>query len=132
MYLIDTCIFLEILLDQKKSADCERLLKKIKDGKVKGYVTAFSLHSIEVILSRFKKMTALELFLEDVLTLTNLEIIYTDIVDELKIVKNMRDSPLDFDDSMQYYVAKTRSLKLVSFDKDFDQTDLKRIEPQFI
>lgn len=130
MYLIDTCIFLEILLDQKKAADCERLIERIRNGEIRAFVSSFSLHSIEVILSRFNKTAALEMFLEDILTMANLEVIYTNIVDELKAVRLMSGLKLDIDDTLQYYCVKTRSLKLISFDKDFDKTDLKRIEPQ--
>lgn len=36
---------------------------------------------------------------------------------------------LDFDDAYQYTVVKKHQLQLVSFDKDFDKTDLKRLEP---
>jgi len=132
MYLIDTCIFLEILLDQKRASDCEKLIEKIRKGSIKGFLSSFSLHSIEVILSRFRKISALEMFLEDILTLTNLEIIYTNIIDELKAVKLMPTLNLDIDDSIQYYIAKTKSLKLISFDEDFDKTDIERIEPHCI
>ena len=36
---------------------------------------------------------------------------------------------LDFDDAYQYVAAKKYSLKLVSFDSDFDATDVERVEP---
>jgi predicted nucleic acid-binding protein len=40
---------------------------------------------------------------------------------------------LDFDDAYQYAyqytLAQKYSLELVSFDKDFDKTDIVRIEP---
>jgi uncharacterized protein len=36
---------------------------------------------------------------------------------------------LDFDDAYQYVVAEKFDLILVSFDKDFDRTDRKRIIP---
>ena len=36
---------------------------------------------------------------------------------------------LDFDDAYQYLVAKKHRLGLISFNKDFDETDLKRKEP---
>lgn len=130
MYLIDTCIFLEILLDQVKAESCIEVIEKIRSGKIKGYITSFTLHSIAVILSRFKKLDALDEFLKDILTLTNLEIVYTDIVDELKVVQIMNDLNLDFDDCIQYYIAKRKSIKIVSLDKDFDKTDIVRVDPQ--
>ncbi len=37
---------------------------------------------------------------------------------------------LDFDDGLHYYYAKKIGLKLISFDKDFDKTDIKRLEPR--
>lgn len=37
---------------------------------------------------------------------------------------------LDFDDGLQYYYAKKLGVNIISFDKDFDKTDLKRLEPR--
>jgi predicted nucleic acid-binding protein len=37
---------------------------------------------------------------------------------------------LDFEDAYQHGTAKTRDLALVSFDDDFDDTDLDRLTPQ--
>jgi len=39
---------------------------------------------------------------------------------------------LDFDDAYQYSAAKNRDLQLVSFDKDFNDTDINRKEPHEI
>jgi len=36
---------------------------------------------------------------------------------------------LDFDDGLQYYYAKKAGIQIVSFDRDFDETDVKRVEP---
>ena len=47
MYLIDTNIFLEVLLTQEKKETC----KKFLDENIKNlYISDFSLHSIGVIL----------------------------------------------------------------------------------
>jgi len=49
MFLADTNVFLEILLDQDKGEKCKRFLNKhIQDI----FITDFSLHSIGVILLR--------------------------------------------------------------------------------
>ena len=37
---------------------------------------------------------------------------------------------LDFDDAYQYAVAEHYRLSLVSFDRDFDRTKNKRVEPK--
>ncbi|NTV47430.1 MAG: PIN domain-containing protein [Chlorobiales bacterium] len=36
---------------------------------------------------------------------------------------------LDYDDAYQYTLARKYGLDLVSFDRDFDKTDMKRIVP---
>lgn len=37
---------------------------------------------------------------------------------------------LDLDDAYPYVAVTSRELQLVSFDTDFDRTDLERLEPQ--
>jgi predicted nucleic acid-binding protein len=44
-------------------------------------------------------------------------------------------TPLDFDDALHYYTAKTGVFfesTIVSFDTDFDATDIIRLEPKDI
>lgn len=41
----------------------------------------------------------------------------------------MQTHQLDFDDAYQYVIAKRDNLTLVSFDADFDRTDLQRRTP---
>ncbi len=36
---------------------------------------------------------------------------------------------LDFDDGLHYYAAKKLNVPIISFDRDFDSTDIKRLEP---
>ncbi|MEM4658733.1 MAG: hypothetical protein QXX77_09980 [Candidatus Methanosuratincola sp.] len=41
MILIDTNIFLELLMDQPNAEDCERLLSAVSEGKVEALVTRY-------------------------------------------------------------------------------------------
>lgn len=41
----------------------------------------------------------------------------------------MQSQQLDFDDAYQYVIAKRDHLTLVSFDADFDRSDLERKTP---
>ena len=36
---------------------------------------------------------------------------------------------LDSDDGLQYYFAVKKKAPIISFDKDFDKTDVERLEP---
>src|SRR3989338_4271824 len=111
MYLIDTNIFLEILQEQEKCEECEILINKISKSDVLFHVSSFTLHSIDDIIT--SKIVRIE-------TNTN---------DELKTLKTMKRLNLDFDDAMQAYLCEGYNLKIISYDKHFDKTPIKRLEP---
>ena len=62
-YLVDTNIWLERLLDQEKSKIVSLFLDKISLDDL--FVSDFAIHSIGVILSRYKKLDVFEKFLDD-------------------------------------------------------------------
>ena len=116
MYLIDTNIFLEVLLIQNKRETC----KKFLDTNVGTlYISDFSLHSIGVILFKSDKEDIFHKFLDDIIPkveiITLPKGIYRDLA-ELK--KNLG---LDFDDAYQFNVAKEHDLKIVTMDTDFEK-----------
>ena len=47
-----------------------------------------------------------------------------------KVIKVHEKFGLDFDDAYQYVVAQKYKLKIVSFDSDFDKTNLGRLSPE--
>lgn len=61
MFLADTNIFLEILLEQDKKEECKRFLIN-NIGNLS--ITDFSLHSIGVILFRYNKEDIFQKFVE--------------------------------------------------------------------
>ncbi len=132
MYLLDTNIFLEFLLGQERADECIALLELIRDGKERAIVTSFSIHSIEVILFSANKIDILEEFLSTLLKFEGLTVFGTSLIDEIEVVKISRSTGLDFDDSLQYYVAKLFGLELVSLDRDFDDKEIRRLEPKNI
>ena len=127
-FLIDTNIFLEILLNQEKADECENLLKNISKKKSIFYVSSFSIHSIEVIMTRNKKDIALAEFLSFI---EKSKIIRIESItsDEINALDNMKEIKLDFDDALQLTLCKKHNLTLVSYDKHFDKTDITRTEP---
>ena len=129
MYLIDTNIFLEILLEQDKYKECEALINKISQSSELFYVSSFTLHSIEVIMIRNGKIDNLIEFLSDII-LSKIIRLDTNTNDELDIVRAMKKLKLDFDDSMQFHVCQKNNLKIISYDKHFDKTPIKRFEPK--
>ncbi len=126
MYLLDSCVFLEILLEQNKSQVVKDFLNNCSKNDIS--ITNFSLHSICAYLTKNKKTEILKDFILE-LRNNNTKIFQTSLEETDLILSNCKRFSLDFDDAYQYTIAKIYGLQLVSFDKDFDKTDLKRIEP---
>ena len=124
MYLIDTNIFLEILLSQTRKDVCKEFLASNIENI---YISDFSIHSIGVILFRNNKESIFNKFVKDtfgkIKILTLSEELYSDL-------GNIKEKfGLDFDDAYQYVAAETHNLITSSFDNDFDRTDRGRKEP---
>jgi predicted nucleic acid-binding protein len=113
-YLVDTNVFLEILLGQQKNAVCKDFLRS-NTGKL--FLSDFSLHSIGVILFKNNREDIFNSFALDVLD-------HISIVSlPKKSYKNLADLrervSLDFDDSYQFAVAREYGLSIVTMDGDF-------------
>ncbi len=120
MYLIDTNIFLEILLEQEKEKDCTKFLEEIED---ECYISDFSLHSIGVILFRMKKDELFLKFLNDMFLNTEIIRLSPELYNNLPEIRKSLD--LDFDDTYQMEVAKKFNLKIVTLDSDFKKVQDK-------
>ena len=64
MYLADTNIFLEALLEQERTEEVRSFFQSIGLDEI--FMTDLSLHSIGIILFRLKKFALFTLFLEDI------------------------------------------------------------------
>lgn len=126
MYLVDTNIFLEALLEQDKKDDVQSFLQTIDLSTL--YITDLSLHSIGIILYRLKNFALFNTFVEDIIV-DGIGILSLPSED-LKTLDMTADKfNLDFDDAYQYTAAAKYGMQLISFDTDFDRTDRKRKEP---
>ena len=126
MYLVDTNIFLEILLSQDRKEPCKTFL-----GDNIGHISIsdFSLHSIGVILFRNNKDTIFLEFTKDVIPKVEIITLQKSLYEDL--AQDKKAFGLDFDDLYQYRIAKQRDLKIVTMDKDFEKVK-KEIEIVFL
>jgi len=125
-YLLDTNIFLEILLDQDKKEVCKKFLQT-HAGEI--FISDFSLHSIGVILYRNNKPDIFNQFLED--TLDKIEIITLSKEKYREIGDLYNKYKLDFDDSYQFLLAQEHQMAIATQDADFKIVD-KKISVQFL
>ncbi len=130
MILLDTNIFLEMFLKQDRAAQCERLLNRISEGELEAVVTRFSVHAVEAILG---KAETVSIFLRNLERSSGLVVYDTGNTDEIATTIVQRKTKLDFDDALQYFVAKKLAVDyIVSFDRHFDGLDIERTEPSVL
>ena len=130
MFLIDTNVWLELLLEQDKAEDVRQFLQAI-EGRLLA-ITDFSVYSIGIILTRLKKDVLFEDFLSDTIEDSGVKRIYLDSTDLKKLLTVRKRFNLDFDDAYQYVSAEKYGLTLISFDSDFDRTERGRKLPSQI
>ena len=129
-YLVDTNVWLERLLDQDKSEIVSRFLDTIPLDDL--FVSDFAIHSIGVILSRYKKLSLFEKFLSDLFVNGQIEQLSLNSSDLLDVISNMQEFNLDFDDAYQLTVSQKYDLTIVTFDKDFDVKGIRKNTPDEI
>ena len=128
IYLVDTNIWLELLLEQEKEAEVRQFFQSVEARLLS--ITDFSLYSIGVILTKLKKDEVFNDFLSDTVEDSGVMRICLDTTD-LKQVSAVRQRyHLDFDDCYQYIAAEKYNYTIVSFDTDFDRTKHGRKTPK--
>jgi len=116
MYLLDTNIFLEILLNQDKSKACELF---INDNRGNLAISDFSLHSIGVILLRNNKHDVFSSFAADIFEKIMIFSLPVNMYSTLP--EYSKKTGLDFDDTYQCLVAKYYQLSIFTMDRDFEK-----------
>jgi len=127
MYLVDTNIWLELLLDQEKAQDVRRFFQVTGGDRIN--ISEFSLYSMGVILTQLKKDDLFKDFISDTLEEAGIRRIRLENQDLAKLLEVRKEFNLTFDDSYQYVAAQKHGLTIVSFDSDFDRTKLGRKTP---
>lgn len=118
MFLVDTNIFLEILLRQDKKESCKKFLKN-NIGNLN--ITDFPLHSVGVILFKYGKENIFQKFVEDVIP--NIKLLSLPIGLYKEVINASKSLNLDFDDAYQYSTAKYYGLRVATMDKNFEKVE---------
>ncbi|HED36632.1 MAG TPA: PIN domain-containing protein [Ignavibacteria bacterium] len=127
MYLIDTNIWLENLLDQDRAREVKEFLNNVKSNRL--YISDFALHSIAIILTKLKKYDTFVKFLDDLFVDNMVNLVRLEPESVKNVLNVILQYNLDFDDAYQYVCAENYNLEIISFDADFDKTKLSRKTP---
>lgn len=128
--LLDTNIWLELLLAQQKADEVQEFLSSSNSSDLA--LTDFTLYSIGIILTRHHKYDLFADFVADTLEHAAIQLVSLGATEMQQLVVNQQQLRLDFDDAYQYTAAVVTGRSLVSFDTDFDRTPLKRLTPDQI
>ena len=118
--LIDTNIFLEILLSQSRADEAKELLRKVDQHEF--FISDFALHSIGLLLLRKSKPEVFRQFLSDMIVNAGVIQLSLSPSEMDEVIGAANTFNLDFDDAYQYAVAERYNLAIVSFDGDFERT----------
>ena len=127
VFLVDTNVFLELLLGQERAEECRTFIEWAAVTHTIA-ITEFTLYSIGIILEGRKRQESWRRFIDDCQAVSFI-LVSTSFSDEVEISAVISQLDLDLDDAHQYHAAKRLGAEFVSFDKDFDRTDLARREP---
>ena len=114
MILVDTNIFLEILLDQDAKQRCKDFLSSSIE---QISISDFSLHSIGLILFRESKHEKYSQFIRDLLP--NIPLLTLTTESYLNLKEDAINYKLDFDDAYQFRIANEKGYEIATMDKDF-------------
>jgi len=125
--LVDTHIFIEILLNQAKANEARTFLENRKGHEL--FVSDFALHSIGLLLFRHKQYVVFRQFLQDLVYRVGVVEVSLTTPEMDAVVDLAAKFGMDFDDAYQYGAALKHGLKIVNFDADFDRTSEGRLLP---
>jgi predicted nucleic acid-binding protein len=114
--LVDTNVFLEILLNQTGRKKCEAFLQGEKGA---AWISDFTLHSIGVLLFRQKRPELFRQFAAD--TLPQFTILSLSETGYSRLAEVNTRHGLDFGDAYQFSVARETNLAIATQDKDFQR-----------
>jgi predicted nucleic acid-binding protein len=131
MYLVDTNIWLELILEQDRAKEVREFFESLENHQVLS-VTELSIYSVGIILARLGKDEAFLDFISDSIVDTGVIRIILDLEDMDTVISIKKANNLDFDDAYIYAAAEKYDLVIVSFDSDFDRTERGRKAPSEI
>ena len=127
MYLIDTNVWLERLLDQARSNEVGKFFDDVPSERL--FITDFAFHSISLVMSRLNRTDGLLRFVRDAFIEGAVVLIHLQPEDTESLVRTMERFNLDFDDAYQYVAAEKHDLTVITYDTDFDRTERGRKTP---
>ena len=125
--LVDTNLFLEVLLTQARSDESRTVLENRAGHEL--FVCDFAVHSIGLLLFRRRQHEVFRKFLQDVIGDAGVAVISLTAQELDSLVEVAARFNVDFDDAYLYRIAIKHGLRIMSYDADLDRTAEGRLLP---
>lgn len=103
MFLLDTIIVLELLLDQDQAGRVAAFLHQALSDSL--FISEFSLYSLGVVLFRLKRYESFVQAVADLLLSGAIGLLRLKVEDMPRVAEMAKTFALDFDDAYQYVAA---------------------------
>ena len=104
--IIDTNIFLEVLLKQNKHEECLNFLNDLMIGKKRGILSSFIIDSVVINMERSgSKSKEIEIFLKKIIAAEGLKIYNIGMKDRINALSFIEKYNLDYDDALVVQTA---------------------------
>src|SRR5262249_764041 len=107
-FLVDTNIWLELLLTQQRAGEVRQLFERCEGSEFA--ITEFSLYSIGIVLTRLSKDEAFTQFVADVLQHAGTRLVRLNPAEMNRLLTARKQFGLDFDDAYQYAATEKYNL----------------------
>ncbi len=128
--LVDTNVFLEVLLNQARAEEARTFLNQadIHDF----FISDYSFHSIGVLFFRKRQPQIFRAFVDDVILSGSVRIISLSPEEMGPVMEAAGRFGFDFDDAYQYATAQKFGLRVVTYDADFDRAEGIKLLPSAV
>lgn len=131
-YFIDTNVFLRALIhdDEKTFADVISFLEHVKDNQFKAYTSSLVLAEVVWTLLSFYRLAKDDVLksIDSIVSLRGLTFLADqDVLKALSLYKKHNVKYVDC--LIRSSLSDKKTWVVVSYDKDFDKLDVKRLEP---
>jgi predicted nucleic-acid-binding protein len=134
-YYLDTNIFLRFLIadDATAHASCQELFQLIEERRIKAVTSSLVCAEIVWVLGSFYKFPRSKIS-DALAVLARSPIFFDDQFDLTAAIEAYALYPVKFVDALiaSHPLLRRGMAVLISYDKDFDRLNIKRIEPQDI
>lgn len=126
-FLLDSNCWLQLIREREHAQSVRDLIVAVTDSRLA--TTDLALHSIIIVMQRFKMLDKVPGFLQMSRIGTSVELVRTTPSDLIHVAEVCSLYRLDIEDAYQYVAAEMQNLILVSLDADFDRTPRGRLTP---